>query len=203
VTLANLITIIRLVLIPIFGVLAWAYGQSVLSNSPNEIYRWGALCVFIFVASGDALDGYVARRMNTHTKLGAILDPLTDKVLMLVALIVLSQVPWGEHGWQLPTWFAAMVVLRDLSIGLGITMIMKLNGRVAIHTHWIGKVSTTAQMITLGWVMLKVVPFSPLYPTLVTAAITLFSAYHYTLESIKQLHSEACPPNDNMSTSPH
>lgn len=189
VTLANLITIIRLVLIPIFGYLAWQYGQTVIAGSPEESYRWWALCVFILSASGDALDGYVARRTNTHTRLGAILDPLADKVLMLVALVVLSQTPWGENGWKLPSWFAAMVVLRDLSIGLGIAMILKLNGKVAIHTHWIGKVSTLAQMFTIGWVMLKVVPFSPLYPALATAAITLFSAYHYTMESIKQLHS--------------
>ncbi len=188
-TLANLITIIRLIFIPIFGTLAWQYGESVLAGNPVESLRWWALCFFILTAAGDALDGYVARRTNSPTRLGAILDPLADKVLMLVALVVLSQVPWGEHGWQLPVWFASMVVLRDISMGIGIAMILKLNGSVAIHTHWIGKVCTIAQMFTLGWVMLKVVPFSPIYPVLLTAAITLFSAHHYTIESIKQLHS--------------
>jgi len=114
-TLANYITFIRILLIPVFSILAWLYGQSVLAGSPNELYRYSALFTFVIAAAGDALDGYVARKYDQRTKLGAYLDPIADKFLMFSAILLLSWVPWGENDWQIPAWFAWMVNIRRWS----------------------------------------------------------------------------------------
>jgi len=193
-TVANFITIIRILLIPLFAILAWIYGESVLIGDPVEFYRYAAIGVFAVAASGDALDGYVARKFNHCTKLGAYLDPIADKFLIFSAIMLLSHVPWGDHGWQIPQWFAWMVIIRDLSIGSAVAIIYLLNKKVVMRVNLSSKLNTTAQLVTIGWVMLKIVPFSPLYPTMVCAFLILASSYQYTLETIRQLLEEA--PNE-------
>ena len=186
-TTANYITITRILLIPVFVFLAWTYGQSVIIGEPAEPYRYLAMLTFALAAAGDALDGYIARKLNQKTKLGAYLDAIADKFLMFSAILLLSWVPWGENGWQIPTWFAWMVIIRDLSIGLAVAIIYLLNGRVIMRINLSSKLNTIAQLSTLGWVMLKIVPFSPVYPTMVCAFLILLSSYQYTMETIRQL----------------
>lgn len=186
-TLANYITIIRILLIPVFSIFAWLYGQSVLASDPHESYRYIALVVFTLAAAGDALDGYVARRMKQRTKLGAYLDPIADKFLMFSAIVLLSWVPWGENDWHIPSWFVWMVIIRDLSIGTAVAIIYLLNHKVIFRVNISSKLNTIAQLFTIGWVMLKIVPFSPVYPTMVCAFLILMSSFQYTLETIRQL----------------
>ncbi len=81
-TLANKITIARLCLIPIFGIFAWKYGTSVARGRPAECVRVIAAFVFIIIAAMDVLDGFIARRFNQRSRLGAILDPIADKGLV-------------------------------------------------------------------------------------------------------------------------
>ncbi len=183
---ANIVTIIRMLLIPVFAVLAVRYGASIKTGDPNETLRWLSLTAFILAAAGDGLDGYLARRFG-KTRLGAFLDPLCDKVLMLVGLIVLSQVSWSVHGWVIPVWYVVMVVARDVSISTGCVFIILTGKKLAVNTNWTGKATTVAQLFTLGWVMLKVVPFSPLIPTVVAAVLTLWSSWFYVREALRQL----------------
>jgi CDP-diacylglycerol--glycerol-3-phosphate 3-phosphatidyltransferase len=190
-TIANYITILRIMLIPVFAILAWLYGQSVLRSEPIEYLRYLALAVFTIAAAGDALDGYIARKLNQRTKLGAYLDPVADKFLMFAAIILLSWVPWGENDWQIPSWFAWMVIIRDLSIGTAVAIIYLLNQKVIIRVNICSKLNTIAQLFTIGWVMLKLISISPIYPTMVCAFLILLSSYHYTLESIRQLIEDA------------
>lgn len=190
-TLANYITIIRILLIPVFSVFAWLYGQSVIASEPHEPYRYLALVIFTIAAAGDALDGYVARRLKQRTKLGSYLDPIADKFLIFSAIILLSWVPWGANDWQIPVWFAWMVIIRDLSIGIAVAIIYLLNRKVIFRVNISSKLNTIAQLFTIGWVMLKIVPFSPVYPTMVCAFLILMSSYQYTLETIRQVIEEA------------
>lgn len=185
---ANTITFLRLALIPVFGVLAVMYGTSITEGQPCESLRYLALGSFILAAASDGLDGYLARKYNQVTKLGAVLDALADKVLMLTGLITLSFVAWGESDWLIPTWYIVMVVARDISIGIGCVMILHINGKLEVNPHWSGKATTIAQLFTLGWVMLKVVPLSPLYPTIIAAILTLWSSWAYSLNCIRQLN---------------
>lgn len=189
---ANIVTLLRMALIPVFGVLAVMYGTSITDGTPKEYLRYLALASFIVAASCDGLDGYLARKYNQESKTGAILDALADKVLMLTGLVTLSFVAWGSSDWIIPTWYIVMVVARDVSIGIGCAMILHINGKLEVNPHWSGKATTIAQLFTLGWVMLKVVPLSPLYPTIIAAILTLWSSWAYSLNCIRQLNQIKC-----------
>lgn len=185
---ANAITTIRLLLIPVFGVLAVMYGQSIKDGAPVEMLRYLALSAFIIAAASDWVDGYVARKLNITSKLGAVLDAIADKVLMLTGLVTLSFVSWGGEDWIIPMWYLIMVVARDVSIGIGCAMILSVNKKLEVNPHWSGKATTIAQLFTLGWVMLKVVPWSPVYPTIIAAVLTLWSSWAYSLNCIRQIN---------------
>ena len=177
--MASKITIARILMVPVFAVLAFAYGQSVKAGRPDEVLRWWALGVFISAAGSDGLDGWVARHFNQISKFGAFIDPIADKALLLVGVITLSIVDWGVNGWGLPLWFAGIVVLRDCIILGGIRILWNHQREVKIVPHWSGKVCTVTQMFALGWVMLKLVPFPPTWPCVVASVFTLWSAVEY------------------------
>lgn len=187
VTTASKITIFRIFLVPVFGVLAVLYGQSVAAGTPNESLRWWALGVFVFAASTDGVDGWVARRFNQCSEFGAFIDPIADKALLLTGVIVLSLVDWGPAGWRLPLWFAAVVLLRDSIILMGIRILWNHRRKVKIAPHWSGKVCTVTQMFALGWVMLRVTAMSPLIPCAVAAVFTIWSTVAYIQQGYRIL----------------
>ena len=164
------------------------YGRSIVAGDPEEMYRYAALISFTVAALSDGIDGYIARKYHMESRLGSILDPLADKLLMLTGLVTLSIVPWGENDWILPFWYIYMVLARDVSIGIGCAMIISLGQKLEVHPHWTGKATTVAQLFTIGWLMLKVIPFSPIYPTLLAAILTLWSSWAYVLNAIRQLN---------------
>lgn len=179
VTIPTYITLFRLLLIPVFVTCAIYYSLSIKNGEGQEGLRWLAVGVFVVASLSDALDGYLARKLNQYSKLGAFLDPLADKCLLLFALTTLAVFPWGPDGWQLPVWFVVLVVTRDIIIVGGLWILHHYQTGVRIQPHWSGKVCTVTQMIALGWVMLKWVPFSPLYPALLAAVFTLWSGIAY------------------------
>ncbi|MBK1882882.1 CDP-diacylglycerol--glycerol-3-phosphate 3-phosphatidyltransferase [Luteolibacter pohnpeiensis] len=190
VTLASKITLLRLLLVPVFGYLAVRYGHSVDAGNASESTRWAALAVFVTASASDGLDGWIARRFNQKSKFGAFIDPIADKSLLLTAVITLSLVDWGPDGWRLPIWFPMLLILRDCVILGGITILYFLRSRVKIAPHWSGKVCTVTQMFAIGWVMLKVVPFSPIYPCLVAAVFTVWSTVAYVRRGIEILRTD-------------
>ena len=186
-TFASKITITRILMVPVFAVLALAYGQSVASGLPNEALRWWALGVFVTAAGSDGIDGWVARRFNQISKFGAFIDPIADKALLLTGVITLSIVDWGEDGWRLPLWFAVIVVLRDCIIIGGIRILWNHRREVKFAPHWTGKVTTVAQMFALGWVMLKFTDIPPTWPCIVAAVFTLWSTVEYIRHGLRIL----------------
>lgn len=186
-TFASRITIMRLLLAPVFAVLAVYYGESVKTGEPNEAIRWWAVGVFIFAAVSDGIDGYIARHFNQRSKFGAFMDPFADKTLLLTGIVFLTFVPWGE-GWHIPIWFTALMITRDIIIIGGIWILHYHNGHVPIRPHWTGKICTVTQMILLGWVMLKIIPFSPIYPTIAATLFTTWSGIEYFREGLRQLN---------------
>ena len=185
-TYATLITLVRLLMVPVFCVLAIRYGDSVASGNPDEQLRWFAVATYILAAALDGLDGWVARRFSQKSLMGSILDPLTDKALLLTGLITLTLVDWGQD-WHLPMWFLVLVILRDAEIIVGIWILYYINRRVPINPHWSGKVCTVTQMIALGWVMLKLFNLSPVYPVIVATVFTIWSGIEYFREGLRQL----------------
>ena len=188
-TTATKITLTRILLVPVFAVLAIYYGVSVKEEHPEEWLRWLALGVFILASASDGIDGWVARRFNQKTRLGAALDPIADKSLLLTALITLSLVDWGPDGWRIPLWFSALVIVRDALILGGVGFIHFMNHHVEIKPHWTGKVCTFTQMLALGWVMLRIIPIDPIFPCALAAVFTLWSGYAYLRDGIRQLHN--------------
>lgn len=186
-TFASKITVTRILMVPVFAVLALAYGYSVKSGQPDETLRWWALGVFVAAAASDGIDGWIARHFNQRSKFGAFIDPIADKSLLLTGVVTLSLVDWGLEGWRLPMWFAAIVVLRDCVILGGIKVLYCKHRTVTIAPHWSGKVCTVTQMFALGWVMLKVVPFPPTWPCIVAAVFTLWSTVTYVRQGLQIL----------------
>jgi CDP-diacylglycerol--glycerol-3-phosphate 3-phosphatidyltransferase len=193
VTFASKITITRILMVPVFAVLAAAYGKTVSAGQPDEFIRWFALGFFVTAATTDGLDGWVARRFNQKSAFGAFIDPIADKLLLLTGVVTLSLVDWGAPGWRLPLWFAVIVVLRDCIILGGIGYLWLRRRKVGIAPHWTGKVCTVTQMFALGWVMLRVVKLPPEWPCAVAALFTVWSTLAYIRQGLVILKGSASP----------
>jgi CDP-diacylglycerol--glycerol-3-phosphate 3-phosphatidyltransferase len=187
-TTANKITIVRLLLIPVFVLLGVYYGDSVRVGEPQEDLRLAAILVFLVASVSDGLDGYIARRYNQRTKLGAILDPIADKGLLLAALLTLTFTNWGYH---FPLWFPVLVIARDIVIVAGSFGLHYLNGDVHVHPRWTGKVATVFQMTAIAWVMLQFHFIRPLVPVTLAGLFTFVSGVAYVMDGLSQLqHAE-------------
>jgi len=184
-TFASKITVTRLLLVPVFAALGICYGASIAKGQPVEWLRIAALAVFVTAAASDGIDGWVARRFNQKSAFGAFIDPLADKTLLLTGITVLAAVDWGPGGWRLPAWFCAVVILRDVIIIAGLAYIhFSRHKKIHFKPHWSGKVSTVAQMFALGWVMLRIYLLPPIYPCLIAAVFTIWSAVTYIRQGL-------------------
>src|SRR5215210_7655672 len=130
-TTANKITIARILLIPVFVMMAIYYGRTHL-----EWHRWCAVAAFVIAAASDGIDGYIARRFNQRSRLGVVLDPIADKGLLLAAIITLSFSNWA---YEFPAWFPVLIVTRDVVIVAGTLTLHYLNGSVQVRPSWMGK----------------------------------------------------------------
>ncbi len=151
VTWANVVTICRILAIPIF---------IAILHSPIKYSSWIAAAVFCLIAATDAVDGWLARKHNAVTKFGTVLDPLADKLLIASALIFLV-------GKGVPAWMAWILIFRELGIvGLRLLIAQK----VTIPASVLGKFKTVFEMfgviaVLLGfeyawWILLGAVIFS-------------------------------------------
>ena len=180
-TLANRITMARIGIIPAFAGLAWYYGYSTYHPPAMEWARVGAAVTFGLAAATDAVDGYVARHFNQRTELGALLDPIADKGLILTAILVLSSWELG-----LPLWFAILVISRDVGLGLGCLLINAKRGHVNVRPSWCGKAATVFQLIAIAWLLLGI-PVGLSIWVLGATALILWSAFEYLADGLRQL----------------
>ncbi len=183
-TLANQLTSFRIILIPLLVIVFYLpFGWSNLA------------CAFIFTVAAitDWLDGYVARRYNQFTAFGAFLDPVADKLMVAVALVLLV----GEHA---SVWFAlpaVVIVGREIVISALREWMAELGKRASVAVSYIGKVKTTFQMVAI----IALLAFDPLgQPNLhflavitlyVAAALTLWSMILYLKAAWPELMSES------------
>jgi cardiolipin synthase len=165
-TLANQLTILRIVLIPAF-VLLVLYGQ-----------LGAALLVFVTAGVTDALDGLIARRAGQRTSLGAWLDPMADKLLLVTTFVVLTHpaIPLTNH---LPLWLTVLVISRDIVI-VGVVAIVNLavGPRTFRPSIW-GKLTTAAFIVTSVIVMF----FNYLRQTSVVVDVAIWTSLALTLVS--------------------
>jgi CDP-diacylglycerol--glycerol-3-phosphate 3-phosphatidyltransferase len=147
-TTANKVTILRILLIPFFVVELIYY----LENG-EELHRLLALLTFAVTAILDGVDGYIARRYNQKSELGAMLDPLADKLLLVSAIVTLS-FNHGSSIGQIPLWLTGTIIGRDLLLLTGIAVIRLTVGKVVVGPRVVGKIATVLQMIVVVWILL-------------------------------------------------
>ena len=175
-TAANQLTIGRIALIPAFVILLM-YG-----------YRGWALITFFTAAITDMLDGLIARRTGQKTTLGAWLDPMADKLLLVTMFIMLTLPDIGSVN-RLPLWFTILVISRDVAIVLTVAVVNLAIGPRTFRPSIFGKIATATfvmtGVITLYFNYLE--RPSPVIAAFVWASllITLVSAGHYLTQVVK------------------
>lgn len=188
ITIPNLLTFLRMALIPVFAILLY-YGQS----------GW-ALFVFFIAGVSDGIDGFIARRFNQESELGTILDPIADKLLMTTAFIILTLphiFPPTRH-LPVPFWVTAAVIGRDVLIIVVAAAIFVITNFRGFRPSWLGKASTVVQIFAVGLVLIAAI-FPSLggfyLPTVYTTvfAFALFSGVHYIYHVAKLMneHNDA------------
>jgi cardiolipin synthase len=174
--LANWLTVLRIVLIPVFVLL-------LLYKRPGF-----ALVVFASAALTDLLDGYVARRRGSQSRLGAFLDPMADKLLLTAAFVTLTQLR------VLPLWITILVISRDVILMMGALLIHMLGGRIYPRPTWAGKAATFFQILAVlaGMVARYFRPMGPSAAVLnsivwLAAIFTIFSGLQYLVQGMRYL----------------
>jgi cardiolipin synthase len=172
--LANWLTVLRILLIPVFVTLL--------------VYRkpGAALAVFALASVTDLLDGYIARARGGPTRLGAFLDPVADKLLLTAAFVTLTYLR------VIPFWVTAVVVSRDVMMVVGVLLIHVAGGKVTPRPSWLGKTSTVVQMATVLAAMLAFyfgVPAVPKLFAVATALFTVASGLQYLVHGVKLLNA--------------
>ena len=134
-TAANQLTLLRMLLIPAFVILL-LYGHQ----------GW-ALIVFLVAGLTDLLDGLIARATGQKTTLGAWLDPMADKLLLVTMFVVLTLPGIGSAN-QLPVWFTVLVISRDVAIVLTVAVINLAVGPRTFRPSMLGKIATATYILT-------------------------------------------------------
>lgn len=183
VTTANKITIVRILLIPVFIVEVLYYFKTA-----NEAHRLAGLICFAAAAILDGVDGYIARHYNQRSELGAILDPLADKLLLVSGVVLLSLRSAENAGIvRIPLWVTATIISRDVLLLIGHVVIQMTCGKAAVRPRILGKVATVLQMITVLWTLLKWDARWLPYLTAAAALSTGISGLWYVWDGTRQL----------------
>ena len=169
-TTANKITVLRIILVPVFMVLLYL-GQT-----------YWALAVYIIACVSDFVDGKIARKYNQITDFGKFMDPLADKMLVLAAMCYFVEVG------LIPGWVVAVVLLREFGVS-GLRLLAVEQG-IVIAAAWSGKIKTGVTMVALGVLILAGQPWFPAPEViavicwLLILITTLYSGIEYFAKNI-------------------
>jgi len=176
-TTANQLTILRIVFVPVFIILL-AY---------HEV-GW-ALGTFVAAGITDVLDGIIARRFGQKTSIGAVLDPLADKLLMTSSILILS-LPQMEFMNVIPRWLMILIIFRDVFILLvSLIVVLMVGWRVFTPTPY-GKATTVMQVLMVlavlysNWRHSAVSELQIMF--YMTGLMTAFSGLHYLVRGLRQ-----------------
>ena len=168
-TTANKITVLRIILVPVFMVLMYLG------------YTYWALAIYIIACLSDFIDGHIARKYNQVTNFGKFMDPLADKMLVLSAMC------YFVDNDTMPGWVVALVLLREFGVS-GLRLLAVEQGTV-IAAAWSGKIKTFVTMVALGVLIIVSepwVPFKDVIPPVCSALIvisTLYSGAEYFIKN--------------------
>lgn len=177
--LPNILTMIRVALIPVFVILFyWPTPRSNLM----------AAVVFIVAALTDLLDGYLARKLHKTTKFGAFLDPVADKIMVCVALVLIVEfysvhvAEFFPHMNLLVSIPAMIIIAREITVSALREWMAELGKRAMVAVSWVGKWKTTIQLISISgliWRMDDVIIYCSLGMLMVATVLTIWSMIMY------------------------
>lgn len=176
-SIPNIITLGRILLVP---VIVWAIASGQMAV---------ALVLFLVAGISDAVDGFLAKQFNMASELGALLDPLADKALLVSIYVTL-----GIAG-AIPRWLVILVVSRDIMIVGAVIVSWLVDKPIPMKPLMVSKLNTLAQvayaalilgMLGLGW---AVKPFD-FYLTILVAALTLASVAMYLREWVRHIGAD-------------
>jgi len=174
--LPNTLTLIRILLIPVFVIL-------IIDKS-----FWWALIVFALAGITDGIDGLIARITRQRTEMGAYLDPIADKLLLSAGFITLAIIE------MIPGWLAVIVITRDMIILLGVSIMILTHSPPKIQPSLISKVTTSLQIATI--ILVLMVDYGTFFKHLATTAIygatffTMLSGAHYIYIGTRMLNQK-------------
>ena len=178
--LPNKLTMLRVILVPVFMVFA-AYSRYGTADF-NPTFALIAGIIFAVASFTDFLDGYLARKNNLVTDFGKFMDPLADKMLVLSAMCYFVEVG------LMPGWVVALVLLREFGVS-GLRLLAVEQG-IVIAAAWSGKIKTGVTMVALGILIIATQPWFPA-PEIVSVvcwvlilATTLYSGVEYFVKNI-------------------
>jgi cardiolipin synthase len=180
-TLPNLITIARILLVP---VLVWAIAAGEMR---------GAFLLFLAAGISDAVDGFLAKRLGMRTELGAHLDPLADKTLIVSIYVALGITA------AIPRWIVILVVSRDILIIGGIMLAWFLGKPIMVRPLLVSKLNTVAQIMFAGLVLASLgfefeAGLSQALAMYTVAGLTLLSIAFYVREWTRHMHAAESGP---------
>ncbi len=166
INIPNILTVLRILVTPLFVILLI-----------RDMHGY-ALLVFVLAGVSDGLDGLIARMYNQRSDLGAILDPIADKLLLSAAYICLGILR------DIPGWLAVVVISRDVTIVVGVAVLAFTNIRFDIRPSLISKWTTVSQILTVAVTLLdlRFGKAGAVLPALywMTVIVTVISGLHYT-----------------------
>ena len=169
-TIPNLLTLARIVLIPVFLLIAyWPPAIGILGHAGSLLRHLTLAGVFVLAAVTDWLDGYLARVLNQTSAFGRFLDPVADKLMVAAALVVLVQ--WRPN---IAMAFAAIVIIsREITVSALREWMAELGARASVAVSNIGKFKTALQMIAITAFLLNMPRFDAISYTLMYGAVIL------------------------------
>ena len=153
------------------------------------------LALFLFLIQGisDLLDGFIARVMSKKTDLGAYLDPIADKTMLVSAFIVLYLIK------IIPGWLMLLVLVRDIVIAIGYLVLYRNSSNVKPRPSIFGKITTACQMATILFVLWSVAYYGNIFNSygmiffVVTAVATIISGVHYVASGWSAMGKKIVP----------
>ncbi|MBE5878365.1 MAG: CDP-diacylglycerol--glycerol-3-phosphate 3-phosphatidyltransferase [Lachnospiraceae bacterium] len=184
--IANKLTLLRIIMIPVFlvflipneipGLAEWVNSAG---ESVQVLFSWIALGIFVLASFTDFLDGFIARKYNMISNFGKFMDPLADKLLVCSALIGLMSLQ------KLNIWFVLIIIARDFIIS-GFRLVAAERG-VVIAAGMSGKIKTALQMILIGCLIPTIhIPFYSIFLLvleIIVLILTIFSLFEYIIKN--------------------
>jgi CDP-diacylglycerol--glycerol-3-phosphate 3-phosphatidyltransferase len=178
--IANIMTLIRILSVPFF------ISSIVYYHLASDYLRYVALGIFSLAIITDVIDGYVARVYHQKTKIGAILDPLADKFLLMSAFICLYQVKSITGSIEIPLWILLIVISRDAILLIGGAAIYLTRGSIDVAPSRLGRMTAFFHVVSIMAALLHL----PFFPTLwfIVGLLSIVSGIGYLRQGVKVLN---------------